>query len=288
MLPIRRIVFPVDFSERCGAAAPQVVAKTKHFNAKLTVLNVIEIPPSWYGGLAAAELEMLVNVEDLKNQRHHELDAYVQTVLGQLPGVETLVEKGDPAGVIIAYARKQQADLIMMPTHGYGPFRRFLLGSVTAKVLHDADCPVWTDVHAGMPFERLGCQSILCAVDLREEGVRVIEWAAGFARSYGAELTLMHAIPAMAGPTAPGEKEFRKYLMETAREYIADLQRKAGTQLRVCIEGGKIAESVCGAALRYAADLVVIGQGSVHETLGRLRTNVYAIVRTSPCPVVRV
>ncbi len=54
---------------------------------------------------------------------------------------------GDPAQVITAFAHTQGVDLIMMPTHGYGPFRRLLLGSVTAKVLHDAECPVWTAVH---------------------------------------------------------------------------------------------------------------------------------------------
>ena len=32
----------------------------------------------------------------------------------------------------------------MMPTHGCGPLRRFLLGSVTAKVLHDVSTAVWT------------------------------------------------------------------------------------------------------------------------------------------------
>jgi hypothetical protein len=35
-------------------------------------------------------------------------------------------------------------DLIVTPTHGYGLFRRFLFGSATLKVLHDAACPVWT------------------------------------------------------------------------------------------------------------------------------------------------
>ena len=39
-----------------------------------------------------------------------------------------------------------------MPTHGFGPLRRFLLGSVAAKVLHDAQCPVWTSVHTDAPF----------------------------------------------------------------------------------------------------------------------------------------
>ncbi|MGA8595805.1 MAG: universal stress protein [Bryobacteraceae bacterium] len=47
--------------------------------------------------------------------------------------------RGDPAAAIVKCAQAEQVDLIMMPTHGYGPYRKFLLGSVTAKVLHDSD-----------------------------------------------------------------------------------------------------------------------------------------------------
>jgi nucleotide-binding universal stress UspA family protein len=67
-----------------------------------------------------------------------------------------------------------------------------------------------------------------------------------------------------------------------------DLQRKAGITAKVCIEGGKIAETVRNAALHHAADLVVIGQGCVHEILGGLCSNAYSIIRQSPCPVVCV
>jgi nucleotide-binding universal stress UspA family protein len=58
--------------------------------------------------------------------------------------VHPLVFGGDPATAIVEKAHSECADLIVMATHG---FRRFILGSVTAKVLHDADCPVWTGAH---------------------------------------------------------------------------------------------------------------------------------------------
>jgi nucleotide-binding universal stress UspA family protein len=252
------------------------------------VLHVLQIPPVWYSDLAAAELELLVDIEQLKKERRHTLDVYLRSKLQNVSKLERLVENGDPAHVITEYAHKEHMDLIMMPTHGHGPFRRLLLGSVTAKVLHDAQCPIWTDVHDEMSFARLGCQEVMCAVDLRSEAVASMQWAAAFAESHKAKLTLMHAIPALDGPTPPGEVRFRSYLNEYARGYITDLQRKAGITARVCIEGGKIAETVRNAALHHAADLVVIGQGCLHETLGGLRSNAYSIIRQSPCPVVRV
>jgi hypothetical protein len=48
----------------------------------------------------------------------------------------------------VEFAANHHVDLVMMPTHGVGTFRSFLVGSVTAKVLHDANCPVWTAAHA--------------------------------------------------------------------------------------------------------------------------------------------
>src|SRR5580704_10039160 len=58
-------------------------------------------------------------------------------------------QSGEPALHITEYARQKKAGLIMMATHGYGPLRSPLLGSITAKALHDAACPVWTTAHAG-------------------------------------------------------------------------------------------------------------------------------------------
>ena len=59
-----------------------------------------------------------------------------------------------------------------MPTHGYGIFRSMLLGSVTAKVLHDAACPVWTGVHVEeTPPNSAAFERILCAVDLTDKSI---------------------------------------------------------------------------------------------------------------------
>ncbi len=287
MLELRKILFPVDFSERATAAAPHVAAMAQRFNARVTVLHVMELPPPWYGDLASAQLETLVDLNELRRERKARLDAYLPNGFDNLD-VERLVWDGDPARVITDFARDQDVDLIMMPTRGNGLFRRLLLGSVTAKVLHDAACPVWTDVHGERPVPPAAFQSILCAVDLRAQSVPSIQWAAGYAAFCATELVLMHAIPAIAEPGRPEEASFRKYLIDYAREYIADLQRQAGTRAKVGIEGGKIAESVRHAAVQHGAGLVVIGRGSMEETLGGLRTNAYSIIRESPCPVVRI
>ena len=90
-----------------------------------------------------------------------------------------LLLEGDPATQILDYAHTQSFDLIALPTHGYGAFRRLFLGSVTAQVLRGATCPVWTGVHMEhLPrLEDISFKKILCAIDLGSQSCPTARWA---------------------------------------------------------------------------------------------------------------
>ena len=129
-----KILFPVDFSKRCEGVADAVRAMAIQFRAEVTALHVVEV--------ASANSAY----ESLVARAREKMDQLIARELRDCV-VVPYFERGDPAQIILSYARNGHFDLIMMPTHGYGPFRRFLLGSVTAKILHDATCPVWTSAH---------------------------------------------------------------------------------------------------------------------------------------------
>src|SRR5581483_5641794 len=103
---------------------------TGHFQAQLTLLNIVEpftrndVPVD---GTAVAK---------------QQLATYLAQELEQLD-VSRVVLEGDPAAIITEYADARRFDLIMMPTHGYGAFRRIMIGSITGSVLRNAACPVW-------------------------------------------------------------------------------------------------------------------------------------------------
>jgi len=200
------------------------------------------------------------------------------------------MHEGDPARAIIEYTENEKVDLIMMPTHGYGPFRRFLLGSVTAKVLHDVKCAVWTSAHVpGAPAESAGYRNVLCGVDLTPKSLPLVQWASAFARDHGATLKLVHAIPAAEPPAIDIEGErFRSFLLNVANEELAKLQREAGTNCETVVEAGDVARVMHRAAEQNQADLVVIGRGVMQELFGRMRTHVYSVIREAPCPVISV
>jgi nucleotide-binding universal stress UspA family protein len=205
--------------------------------------------------------------------------------------VKRVVLDGDPAVMIVQTAHSEGADLIVMPTHGYGPFRRFILGSVTAKVLHDADCPVFTGVHLEEgPREPASLfRSILCAVDLGPQSQRVLAWAAGLAGELNAHLHVVHALPeAQAGGAEYLDQGWRINLERSARETVAKLLGDSGTPAKIVLDSGDVSKVVRNAAATVEADLVVIGRHADSGILGRLRTHSYAIIRESPCPVISV
>lgn len=131
---------------------------------------------------------------------------------------------------IVQYAPENGADLIMMPTHGFGTFRRFLLGSVTSKILHDARCPVWTGVHMqeAPPLEAIHCRNVICAVDLGPHSDAPILWAAKLAEEHMAQLTLVHATPAVEGrPAMYLDSEIREGLEWEARRLLTGVRDRA-------------------------------------------------------------
>jgi len=289
VVDFRHILFPTDFSDRCKAFRPLVQFVARQFNARLTVLHVVPvISGGQYGDLAGVFPTMgdFAAVEERMSKLLG--DFFPDHDLGGIPEVNREVSLGDPAVVIADYASNHQADLIMMPTHGYGRFRSLLMGSVASKVLHDAECPVWTAAHGESPeaMSHLGVKNIIAAVDLAEGQVDVIGIAGDLARKFGAAVTLVHAVPAAEHvPGDTGGAEFGGFLVRTAWEHIGRLQAKAGTSFDVRVEPGSVPRIIGQAAIGTKADLVVLGRGVIHAPFGRLRSKSYKIIRESPCPV---
>jgi nucleotide-binding universal stress UspA family protein len=288
MFAIKQILFPVDFSERTCNAAPFVDSLAKRFGARVTLMTVA--PPLWYAAMGDVGTPVYIDPEELREDLRSRLDGTLVKELADLT-VERIAEVGDPAEVITRYADTQGVDLIMMPTHGYGPFRSLLLGSVTAKVLHDTQCPVWTGVHieSSPGCEHVDTHNVLCAVDGTPKGAPLLAWAAEFSKRAGAALRIVTVVPTMEGwPERQLDRELTAEAVKEARDLVMTLQREAGIEAPLCVAVGGIPAAVRDEARRHASDLIVIGRGLLHESFGRLRTHSYGIIRQAPCPVISV
>jgi nucleotide-binding universal stress UspA family protein len=275
---IKKILFPVDFSSSCRGAARYVEAIAGRFEARIMLLHAVTMGEH---NLA----------EELLPRSQAQLDDFLRDELKYFP-TERICVTGEASSAIVDAARSWCPDLVMMPTHGFGVFRRLLLGSVTAKVLHDLDCPVWTSIHAeaAPPLEEVHCRRVLCALDLAPRSQSVLEWAAWLAREYQADLGIVHAvakIPPEYGLWALTEESLRS-VSEEAQIGIGILQTTAGTTAQVFVDSGDPATIIACAAKSFNADLLVIGRHSRTDVIGHLRPNAYAILRDSPCPVISI
>jgi nucleotide-binding universal stress UspA family protein len=275
-------------SDGCTATAPFVEAMARKYHADVTMLHVLEMPsgliPDWYGGAVP-----IIDTTAIWEAETAAAQTYLTDRFADLK-VQRVIVEGDAARTIDDYARENGSDLIMMPTHGYGLFRTLLLGSVTAKVLHDTPCPVWTGVHVeDAPAVSPDFATVMCAIDRTEDSVEIMRFACRLAHDNNAKLFLVHAIPgAEVGPEKYFDRDLQQYLEQDARKTIAQLQQTAGVVAPLCLGAGEVSHVVRDSALGHSADLVVIGRGRMTRTLGRLRSKVYSIVREAPCPVISI
>jgi nucleotide-binding universal stress UspA family protein len=116
-----------------------------------------------------------------------------------------------------------------------------------------------------------------------------MRWAGGLCKKLGATLRLVHAVPAIeAWPERQMDQEFEETLRENALHAVQDLEKAADIRVPVCVGAGTVPGVVREEALQHGADLILIGRGALQDTLGRLRTHSYGIIRHAPCPVLSV
>jgi nucleotide-binding universal stress UspA family protein len=290
MLPLSKILAPVDFSERSVAAVRYARKLACHFHAELTLLHVLPSISYEMGGFEFGGVVMTEAFTDRLAQARGDLEEFLRDELAGQKVLRVVLE-GDPAQKIVEYAHSEHASLIVIPTHGYGPFRRFLLGSVAAKVLHDAECPVLTGVHIeeGAVLEAVAPRKIVCAVDLSPQSAKALAWADQMSQEFQSQLTVVHAMPLAESHSEESfDPEWRSTVEDRIREKMNELVTGTHTTTSLLIESGNPAEVVADTVQQFNADLVVIGRSEAAGMFGRLRTNAYAIIRQSPCPVVSV
>jgi nucleotide-binding universal stress UspA family protein len=287
MPPISRILAPIDFSDRCLGMLPYVRAIAERYKSEVILLHVVNpvytIPETGISGPVFVPVPQWVFAEKTK-----ELERFAISELRGL-SVRRLVYEGDPETQITTFSKEEDVQLIVIPTHGYGVLRRYLIGSVTAKILHDVSCPVLTGVHmeGQEPMKSVKLSNIVCAVDLSPSSADTLAWASRLAKDFEAKLMLVHVIP----PINPGlyvtfTSRLKEEWEDTVRKDVEKLQTEVGgTSVGISIPEGDVAREVCSFAHSMAADLLVIGRAP-HD--GRLRTNAYAIIRQSPCPVLSI
>ncbi len=119
---VRDILAATDFSDNGDAAVRTAHAYARALGARLHVLHV-----TWAGELGVTDLF-----------------AELKARLGDAVPVTIASQRGDPADEIVRYARRHGVQLVVVGTHGRSGVSRAVLGSVAARVVRGAPCPVLT------------------------------------------------------------------------------------------------------------------------------------------------
>jgi len=133
-----RICFPTDGSEGSMIALEHALDIADQYGADVHALYVVN---SSYTEASPSHAAVLDDLEDRGEAVLGEV-----TARGEREGVTVVTElrHGEPHLAIREYAEEADADLVVMGTHGRTGLQRYLLGSVTEKVVRTADVPVLT------------------------------------------------------------------------------------------------------------------------------------------------
>jgi len=291
MQEINSILVPVDFSERTSGAIEHAAAIASRAGAKLVFLHVVPAPPKEYASFWVDDHSGSEWPSATETQAYcaEQLQDLVRRLASE-QDTEIMVLSGDASETICQVARDRKIDLIIMPTHSHGTYRRFLLGSNTAKVLHDARCPVLTGAHVeeGAVRGPEPYRHVACCVALDEESLSILSWAHGFSKLYGAQLTVIHAVPDFDKESAKGSDNYALVLRKSAEKQVDKLLQQIGGEAAVVIETGEIDKKAYRLLKRSDIDLLVIGRSREGTHPGRLRNHAYTLIRSAPCPVVSV
>jgi nucleotide-binding universal stress UspA family protein len=136
----RHILIPTDGSELAEHGVAQGLALAKTFGAKASAIFVIEP----FSDMTGRMLEAVATYAELrKEQATSALDRAANLAKQAGVSCETIqAENGQPHQAIIAAAEDKGCDLIVMSSHGRSGLAKFLIGSVTNKVLAQAKTPV--------------------------------------------------------------------------------------------------------------------------------------------------
>jgi nucleotide-binding universal stress UspA family protein len=136
---LKKILLPIEGQEDINVALQFLALQPFREAVAIDVVAVWPQPQlAWPVTLGQSKLLEMHAIEEAQDRMKSVTDKLTRMNYSS----EAKVGMGDPAFAILEQAKASQADLILMGTHGRGGFARFLMGSVSHSVLHQADCPV--------------------------------------------------------------------------------------------------------------------------------------------------
>lgn len=138
---MKTILVPVDFSDVTPRVIETAQTLARAFGSRVVLLHISEPEPDFVGFEPGPMAVRASVARDFKKE-HQKLEELRAGVVAAGVDVLALHIQGPMVDKVVDEAQKQNADAIVIGSHGHGALFEFLVGSVTSGVLRAAKCPV--------------------------------------------------------------------------------------------------------------------------------------------------
>jgi nucleotide-binding universal stress UspA family protein len=152
VIDLHQVLVPTDFSQCSKSALVYGVALADRFGARLHLLHVVQDLALFIPDMVMVAPPVAPSVTELKQAALGAFDRLIADNKLDPAKLVREVREGAPFYEILEYAKEANIDLIVMGTHGHTGLAHVLLGSVTAKIVRQAPCPVLTVHHPEHEF----------------------------------------------------------------------------------------------------------------------------------------
>lgn len=264
------ILIPTDGSDNVEPAIQYGLDLARRYDATVHALHVVDSSP------IERKLELVAletDLETLPDTWYDAGDAATEQVATQASkyglNVETEVRRGIPAREIASYIADAGIDLVCMGTRGHTGLDRFLLGSVTTKVVRTVDVPILcvkpkpTEAMSELRL-REDFENILVPTDGSTHAQGAVSHALDLAQTYDAVLHILYVVDRRAYASRPGRTwdELKQVLEQNGESVLEDVQSQAtadGVPVVTEIQHGVPHQAILEYCDQHAIDLVVMG-----------------------------
>lgn len=255
----RKILCPIDFSEYSVLALRYASALARENHAELLVCHFI---PDLTQAISYIEGSYIGTVSDaLTTNALTKIERFTRDIVPEDQPVTQRIGSGNPSEGILRTAREAAVNLIVMGTHGHTGYERFLIGSVTNRVLHKATVPVLTVCKPSHHFIQddksrpVRIKQILCALDFDANNKRIVDLALSIAREYRSTIQFLHVVQS-------GDQDHWEMAERTATRSIRELvdaENENWCEVKFLVLAGEAGNVILRTIERENIDLLVMG-----------------------------
>ena len=294
---LKTILCTTDFSDYSDQTVSYGAAIAKEFNGRLLICHIIDLQ------FAAIYGTVHFLPPDLQTQSIETAQERIETLMqSQSVPWEAVVSTGPPADEIARVVKDREIDLAISATHGRTGLKRFILGSVTERLMRSLKCPLLVvresppelmpDPDRGLRFNR-----ILVGCDFSPAANAALEYGVNLAQEFEAELHLIHVLEpqvysdilATTLNGAHGDTDDIKDKLDRRLSDLITPEVMNWCRVKTVVTEGRPFEAITGYAGEKGIDLVVLGVRGhgVVETLF-LGSTTDRVIRKAQCPVLSV